>query len=58
MADVSESAAEPDSVTPPTTGIPEIDQALAAVDLSGPISDHPVQFAAAVEALHKALRNQ
>lgn len=41
---------------PPTTGVPEIDEALAQVDLDGPVADHHQQLSAAVEALQRALR--
>jgi hypothetical protein len=41
---------------PPTTGIPEIDDALARVNLDGPVADHHQQLSAAVEALQQALR--
>ena len=41
---------------PPTTGVPEIDEALAQVRLDGPVADHHQQLSAAVEALQRALR--
>lgn len=41
---------------PPNTGVPEIDTALAAVRLDGPVSEHHEQLSAAVEALQRALR--
>ena len=40
----------------PTTGIAEIDEALAQVNLDGPVADHHQQLSAAVEALQRALR--
>lgn len=42
---------------PPVTGVPEIDAALAAVRLDGPVGEHHQQLSAAVEALQQALRN-
>lgn len=46
--------------TPPTqqpvTGVPEIDTALAAVRLDGPVAGHHAQLSAAVEVLQRALR--
>lgn len=44
------------SAQPPTTGVPEIDDALAAVRLDGPVAEHHQQLAAAVEVLQQALR--
>lgn len=41
---------------PPVTGVPEIDEALAQVNLDGPVVDHHQQLSAAVEALQRALR--
>jgi hypothetical protein len=41
---------------PPVTGVPEIDEALAAVQLDGPVGEHHQQLAAAVETLQQALR--
>jgi hypothetical protein len=41
---------------PPTTGVPDIDEALAKVNLDGPVADHHQQLSAAVEALQRALR--
>lgn len=52
MAAVTEPTPEP----PPTTGVPEIDAALAAVRLDGPVGGHHEQLAAAVEVLQQALR--
>jgi hypothetical protein len=47
---------EPTTSAPPTTGVPEIDEALAAVRLDGPVTEHHQQLAAAVEVLQQALR--
>lgn len=44
------------SAQPPVTGVPEIDEALAAVRLDGPVAEHHQQLAAAVEVLQQALR--
>jgi hypothetical protein len=44
------------SAQPPVTGVPEIDEALAAVRLDGPVTEHHQQLAAAVEVLQQALR--
>jgi len=41
----------------PATGVPAIDEALAALDLSGDVGEHPEQFARVVEALQTALRD-
>ena len=41
---------------PPTTGVPEIDAALAAVRLDGPVGEHHQQLSAAVEVLQQVLR--
>ena len=41
---------------PPTTGVSDIDEALARVRLDGPVADHHQQLSAAVEALQRALR--
>jgi hypothetical protein len=49
---VSETAPTP----PPHTGVPTLDEALAQIDLSGPVAEHPEQLAAAVEAMQQALR--
>jgi len=49
MSDVTESP------KPPTTGVPDIDEALAQVNLDGPVADHHQQLSAAVEALQRAL---
>lgn len=53
MSGVSETEPTP----PPTTGLPALDDALASLDLTGPVSEHPQQLAQAVEALQAALRN-
>lgn len=48
---------EPTATTsPPETGVPEIDSALSAVRLDGPVGEHHQQLAAAVEVLQQALR--
>lgn len=52
MATVSETAPTP----PPETGVPQLDEVLALVDLSGPVAEHPEQLSVAVEALQQALR--
>ncbi len=44
------------SAQPPVTGVSEIDEALAAVRLDGPVAEHHQQLAAAVEVLQQALR--
>jgi hypothetical protein len=41
---------------PPTSGVPEIDEALAQVRLDGPVAEHHQQLSTAVEALQRALR--
>lgn len=46
-----------DQELPPTTGVPEIDEALAALDLSGDVAEHPEQFARVTEALQAVLRD-
>ena len=48
---------EPREATPapPVTGNPEIDAALAAVDLSGPVADHHEQLSRAHEVLQRTL---
>lgn len=40
---------------PPVTGHPDVDAALAALDLSGPVDDHAAALAAAHEALQRVL---
>lgn len=53
MNDVTDSAPTP----PPQTGVGDLDEALAEVDLRGPVAEHPQQLAAAVEVLQQLLRN-
>jgi hypothetical protein len=52
MNAVTESASTP----PPSTGIAQLDEALANVNLTGPVAEHPEQLAAAVEVLQQTLR--
>ncbi len=40
---------------PPTTGHPQLDEALAALDLSRPVNEHPEQYAKLLDALQRAL---
>ncbi len=47
-------AVEPTQV-PPSTGNPQLDEALAALDLSRPVSEHPEQYAKLLDALQRAL---
>ncbi len=54
MTAVSDSEGPP---PPPVTGVPAIDEALAALDLSGEVSEHPEQFARVTDALQAALRD-
>lgn len=54
MTAVSDSEEVPQA---PVTGVPAIDEALAGLDLSGDVGEHPEQFARVVEALQVALRN-
>jgi hypothetical protein len=49
---VTETAPTP----PPSTGIDLLDEALATVDLSGPVAEHPQQLTAAVDVLQQLLR--
>lgn len=42
---------------PPTTGVPAIDEALAALDLSGDVSEHPQAIAQVTDVLQAALRD-
>lgn len=49
-------AAVTEPASPPTTGVPEIDAALAEVRLDTPVSEHHQQLSTAVEALQRALR--
>ena len=53
MAAVTEQTPTPE---PPATGVPQIDAALAAVRLDGPVDGHHQQLAAAVEVLQQVLR--
>ena len=46
-----------EAMPPPATGVDLIDNAMAAIDLSGPVREHPAQLAAAVELLQQVLRN-
>jgi hypothetical protein len=43
--------------TPPRTGVPDIDAALAEIQLDGPVAEHHAQLSVAVEALQRALRD-
>jgi len=47
-------AVEPTEL-PPNTGNPQLDEALAALDLSRPVSEHPEQYAKLLDALQRAL---
>lgn len=40
---------------PPVTGVPAIDEALAAVDLTGAVADHHEVLGRALDALQRAL---
>ena len=40
---------------PPVTGVAAIDEALAQIDLTGPVADHHEQLGRALEALQRAL---
>lgn len=42
---------------PPVTGVPQIDEALATLDLSDDVTTHPAALAAALEALQQALNS-
>lgn len=53
MAAVTEPTPAPE---PPITGVPEVDAALAAVRLDGPLGEHHQQLSAAVEVLQQVLR--
>lgn len=53
MGDVTEAVSTP----PPETGVADLDEALAEVDLRGPVAEHPQQLATAVEVLQQLLRN-
>lgn len=46
-----------EAMPPPATGVDLIDNAMAALDLSGPVSEHPAPLASAVELLQQVLRN-
>jgi len=41
---------------PPFTGVELLDEALARVDLGGPVGEHPQQLTAAVDVLQQVLR--
>ncbi|MBK8459333.1 MAG: hypothetical protein WAS07_06745 [Micropruina sp.] len=41
--------------TPPHTGIEAVDEALAGLDLSGPVAGHPALLAQAQDVLHAVL---
>jgi|GEM_PF-2763973 hypothetical protein len=41
--------------TPPSTGNPQLDEALASLDLGRPLSEHPEQYAKLLDALQRAL---
>jgi hypothetical protein len=41
--------------TPPVTGVAEIDEALAQVELGDDVATHPEALAAALEVLQRAL---
>ncbi|WP_169923740.1 hypothetical protein [Propionicimonas paludicola] len=45
---------EPTDV-PPSTGHPQLDEALAGLDLSRPVTEHPEQYAKLLDALQRAL---
>lgn len=45
----------PEPTPPPTTGVEQIDRAVAAVDLSGPVAGHHEQLARAHEVLQRVL---
>jgi hypothetical protein len=47
-------AVEP-TQAPPSTGHPQLDEALAALDLSRPVNEHPDQYAKLLDALQRAL---
>lgn len=47
-------AVEPTQV-PPSTGNPQLDEALAALDLSRPVSEHPEQYAKLLDVLQRTL---
>ena len=53
---MSEDIEELDDAVRPQTGVPAIDEALAALDLGGDVAGHPQEFATAVDALQAVLR--
>jgi hypothetical protein len=53
--EIADDAEVPLAAPPPVTGVAEIDEALAAVDLSGEVSTHPQALAEALEVLQAAL---
>lgn len=55
--DFDASPTDTERLPPPATGVAVIDNALAAIDLSGDVAEHPSQFAAAVNLLQQVLRN-
>lgn len=55
--DLDASLTEAELPPPPATGVAIIDNALAAIDLSGDVAEHPGQLATAVELLQQVLRN-
>lgn len=44
-----------DPTPPPETGIPQIDQALAGLELGEDVTTHPAALTAALDALQQAL---
>lgn len=55
--DFDASPTETELPPPPATGVAVIDNALAAIDVSGDVAEHPAQLAAAVDLLQQVLRN-
>lgn len=55
--DFDASPTEAELLPPPATGVDIIDNALAAIDLSGDVAEHPAQLASAVDLLQQVLRN-
>lgn len=55
--DFDSSPSEAELPPPPATGVELIDNALAAIDLGGDVTEHPAQLAAAVDLLQHVLRN-
>lgn len=47
-------AVEP-TQAPPSTGDPQLDEALASLDLTRPVAEHPEQYARLLDALQRAL---